>query len=163
MDAAAPQILTALEASALGLAIRQSVWAYPAANVGHVVSVSLLAGGLAVMDLTLLGVIRARDRVALIIGSRRFVIGLLALVIATGSVLFIAEASHVALNPVFQAKIALLLVALLNALWLGRKAIHAAQQLPDDEALPTSARLAAAISLATWIGVVGLGRFIAYL
>jgi len=31
----APQILIALEQSGLGAAIRQSAWAYPAANVGH--------------------------------------------------------------------------------------------------------------------------------
>ncbi len=162
MDAGAPAILVALEGSALGLTIRQSVWAYPVANIGHVVFVTLLAGGIAVMDLAMLGVIAARGRADLIARVRRYVIALLVLVIATGGVLFIAEASHVALNPVFQAKMALIALALVNALWLGRRAMRAAAQLPDDVPLPPAARWAALVSLVAWIGVVGLGRFIAY-
>ena len=45
MLAEAPQVLIALEQSALGAAIRQSTWAYPAANVGHIVALTLFAGG----------------------------------------------------------------------------------------------------------------------
>jgi hypothetical protein len=37
-------ILTALEQSGLAVAIRQSMWAYPAANVGHIVALTLFAG-----------------------------------------------------------------------------------------------------------------------
>ncbi len=40
----APQVLIALEQSGLAAAIRQSVWAYPAANVGHIVALTLFAG-----------------------------------------------------------------------------------------------------------------------
>ena len=51
----APQVLIALEQSGLAAAIRQSVWAYPAANVGHIVSLTLFAGSVAIMDARLLG------------------------------------------------------------------------------------------------------------
>jgi hypothetical protein len=74
MDQAAPQLLIDLEASGLGLAIRQSVWAYPAANVAHVVGVVLFGGAIAVMDLTLLGVVSSSDRVRIIVGARRWAI-----------------------------------------------------------------------------------------
>ena len=45
--AEAPQFLIALEQSGLGAAIRQSTWAYPAANVGHILALTLFAGAVA--------------------------------------------------------------------------------------------------------------------
>jgi hypothetical protein len=55
MDGGAPQVLVALEASGLGAAIRQSIWIYPAAIVGHVVTIVMFAGAVAIMDSILLG------------------------------------------------------------------------------------------------------------
>ena len=162
MDQAAPQLLIDLEASGLGLAIRQSVWAYPAANVVHVVGVMLFAGAIAIMDLTLLGVVAVRRRAQLIAASRAWAMGFFALVLAAGAVLFIAEASHVSLNRVFQVKMALVAFGLGNAIWLGRRGVALARGLPDEAALPRVARTAAALSLAIWLVVAGLGRFIAY-
>ncbi len=162
MDANAPQFLVALEASGLGLAIRQSPWVYPAANVGHVVSVVLYAGAVATLDLMLLGVVRGDDRVASLKRARSWAMALFVAVALTGLVLFIAEASHVALNRVFQLKLVLIVGALVNAAVLGARAIRAAEALPDDASLPPSVRGAAYVSLALWIGVVALGRFIAY-
>ena len=43
----APAILVALEQSALGTAIRQSVWIYPAANTVHILGLTLLAASVA--------------------------------------------------------------------------------------------------------------------
>ena len=42
MTDSAPAIFVALEASALGAAIRQSSWAYMVANVGHILSLMAL-------------------------------------------------------------------------------------------------------------------------
>lgn len=162
MDQAAPELLVALEGSGLGLAIRQSLWIYPAANVFHVVGACLFAGAVAVLDMALLGVIVAHNRARLIAGSRRWAMVFFALVVSAGAVLFIAEASHVALNTVFQVKMALIVLGLVNAVWLGGRGMTLAASLPDAAPLPFSARLAAGLSLAIWIGVVGLGRFIAY-
>ena len=57
----APEVLIALEQSGLAAAIRQSVWAYPAANVGHIVALTLFAGSVAIMDARLLGVTGEAD------------------------------------------------------------------------------------------------------
>lgn len=162
MNASAPLILQWLEGSALGLAVRQSVWAYPAANVGHVLSVVAFGAAVAVLDLVLLGVVKAHGRAAVLAAARRIAMALLALVVLSGSVLFLAEASHVFLNRVFQLKLALIAVAGVNAVWLGGRAVAAAQALPDEAPMPPVARAAAMLSLALWIAVVGLGRFIAY-
>lgn len=160
MDAHAPQILVALEASGLGLAIRQSVWAYPAANVGHVVSVAGFFAAVTVLDLALLGAIPGGA--ALAARARLATIALFALVAATGSVLFIAEASHLALNRVFQVKVLIIALALANALWLGRKALSALAAAGDAAPTPHEARFAASASLVFWLVAIALGRFIAY-
>lgn len=162
MDAAAPGWLVELEASGLGAAIRQSAWIYPAANIAHVVSVTLFAGAVAVLDLTLLGAIRPAGRAALLRTSQRCAGGFLVAIVIAGLVLFIAEASHVALNPVFQLKLLLIGLGLANAIVLGGRSLAALAALPDDAALPPSARTAALVSLGIWLAVAGLGRYIAY-
>lgn len=162
MDASAPQILTALEGSGLGLAIRQSVWIYPAGNIGHVLAVVVFAGAVTLLDLILLGVVRVAGRGRLVVLTRRFAMTALAGIVLTGSILFIAEASHVALNTVFQLKLLLIIAALINTSTLGARAVAAAVARPDDEDLPGSAKAAAIASLCLWLGVAGLGRFIAY-
>src|SRR5207244_10019976 len=98
----APQVLVALEQSGLAAAIRQSVWAYPAANVGHILALTLFAGAVAAMDARLLGAFAAAPPASVVRPARRAAMLGLLLMLATGSVLFAAEASHVAMNPVIQ-------------------------------------------------------------
>ncbi len=162
MDMAAPQWLVALEASGLGAAIRQSVWLYPAANVGHVLAVVGFVSAVVVMDLGLLGVLALRGRAALLASARRWAMGGLGAAVATGAILFIAEASHVALNRVFQIKMVLIGVGLAHALVSGQRGLAAASALADHEPLPAAVRRTAMLSVAIWFVVAGLGRFIAY-
>src|SRR5262249_45851395 len=106
--AEAPQFLVALEQSAFAMAIRQSVWAYPLANVGHIVALTLFAGSVAVMDLRLLGAFAATPPAAILRPARTAAILGLLLMALTGFALFAAEASHVSMNPVFQVKAGLI-------------------------------------------------------
>jgi hypothetical protein len=161
MDAA-PGLLGALEHSGLGLAVRQSVWVYPAANVGHVAFVTAFFAAVVVLDLILLGVIPGGA--ALAVRAKRAAMAIFVLVASTGAVLFIAEASHVASNPVFLTKLAVIGLALLNAAVLGRRAMEAlgAGQAETAAAIE-KARWAAGVSLVLWMLAVMLGRFIAYI
>jgi hypothetical protein len=163
MDGSAPQWLVALEGSGLGAAIRQSVWIYPAANVAHVVAMAAFAGSVVLIDLILLGIVRPAGRALLLQRARRWTMACLSLVALSGLVLFMAEASHVALNRVFQLKLGLIALAILNALVLGSRAEAAIAKLTDTEPTPAHARAVAAASLLLWLCVVALGRFIAYL
>lgn len=162
MDVSAPAILQALEASGAGVAIRQSVWIYPAANIAHVLALAGFAGAIAVLDLTILGVVRVADRAATVQGARRAAIAILAALLLTGSVLFIAEASHVSLNPVMQAKAGLIALALINAVAVASPLATALAQTPPEQPLPARIRLAAAGSVALWLAVAGCGRLIAH-
>ena len=93
-----------LEASGIAQAIRQSVWLYPMANVLHVVAVVSFTGAVVVMDFALLGWL-GDSNLVLARRAASVVIVMFALVAVTGLMLFIAEASHVAMNRVFQLKL----------------------------------------------------------
>jgi hypothetical protein len=162
MQHGAPQLLVALEHSGLGAAIRQSAWAYPAANVGHIVALTVFAGAVAVMDARLLGAFSAAPAASVVRPARRLAVAGLLAMAATGFVLFTAEASHVALNRVFQVKAVLIAAGVLNALLVARATAEALEATPAGAALPGRVRLSAALSLAIWLAVAACGRLIAY-
>ena len=157
-----PQFLIALEQSALGAAIRQSVWAYPTANVGHILALTLFAASVAIMDARLLGAFAAAPPATIVRPARRMAMVGLLLMAVTGSMLFIAEASHVAMNPVFQIKATLIALGLINALLVAKALDKALEATPAFVPLPARVRSAGAISLAIWISVAACGRLIAY-
>jgi hypothetical protein len=162
MNAAAPGFLVALETSEIGALIRQSVWIYPTANIAHVVAIALFAGAIAVMDVRLMGGMAGSDPSRVVRGARRVAVAALAAVLASGAVLFTAEASHVALNPVFQIKMGLVAFGLVHALAVGGRAVRALDTLGPQAPMPGLARCAGALSMLTWLSVAGLGRYIAY-
>jgi len=162
MTDAAPAVFVALEQSGFAAAIRQSPWLYPAANVGHIISLTLFAGAVAVMDVRLLGGLAATAPARLLARARAFaVIALLGMAI-TGCVLFSAEASHLALNPAFQLKVMVAAAGLINVaiyeLW-GRRGVEC---LAPGATMPARAKIAGMLSIGIWIVVAACGRSIAY-
>lgn len=160
MEAEAPAIFHAIEHSALGALIRQSVWIYPAANVTHILGLVVFAAAVAIMDLRLLGAFAATQPEEIVFPARRAAIAAFLVQAASGAVLFIAEASHIAVNPVFQVKMLLVVLALANALALGR--LSRAALRPGSGEVPKRLRVAAALSIALWLMVAAAGRLIAY-
>jgi hypothetical protein len=162
MNDQAPAIFIALEGSGFAAAIRQSLWLYPAANVGHIVALVCFAGAVAVIDVRLLGGLAATAPGRLIARARWFAIAALCGMAVTGFMLFSAEASHVALNPVFQLKVALIGAGLVNVALYEFGAKSAVADLPPGAAMPAHARIVGAVSLLIWVAVAACGRSIAY-
>ena len=162
MTDAAPAIFIALEQSGFAAAIRQSPWLYPAANVGHIVCLVFFAGAVAVMDVRLLGGFAATDPGRLLARARGFGIVALVGMAITGFALFSAEASHLALNPVFQLKIALVGAGLVNVALYEFLAKRQVEKLEPGAIMPPRARLAGLLSLVVWVAVAACGRSIAY-
>jgi hypothetical protein len=157
-----PQLLIALEQSPFAAAIRQSTWAYPAANVGHILALTILAGAVTIMDARLLGAFAAAPPAAMVRPARRVAMLGLLLMLATGSVLFTAEASHVAMNTVFQIKMGLIVLGILNAMLVARALDAALDATPAFAPMPARIRMAALASLLIWFSVAACGRLIAY-
>lgn len=114
------------------------------------------------MDARLLGAFAAAPPASVVRPARRAaMLGLLAM-LGTGFVLFAAEASHVAMNRVFQIKMGLIGLGVLNAALAGRALAAALDGMPAFAPMPARVRLAALASLAIWLSVAACGRLIAY-
>ncbi len=162
MTDAAPAVFIAIEGSAFAAAIRQSPVAYMVANVGHILSLMVFFGAVAVMDLRLAGFFQATWPGATLRHAR--VIAMLGFVglVTSGFVLFAAEASHVIVNPIFRIKLLLILLALLNILWFEIFIGPKVRDLQPQTPMPFTAKVAGIGSLAIWLTVAACGRLIAY-
>ncbi len=134
-----------------------SSWAYPAANVLHLLGLVLVLGGIGLVDLRLIGLFRRLPLQPLAAALTPLAIAGILVLAASGSVLFAADAAALAASDTFRTKLILIAVALANAiafrLLYGRS--------PADPP-PVPARLMAAASLLMWLSVGTLGRMIAY-
>jgi len=162
MTDAAPAIFVTLEQSGFAAAIRQSLWIYPAANVGHIVSLTLFAGALAVTDVRLLGGLAATSPAFLLARARSVAVAALAGMAVTGCVLFSAEASHLVLNPAFHLKVVLVAAGLINVAIYELWAKRAVERLAPGASMPARAKVAGGLSLGIWVAVAACGRSIAY-
>lgn len=148
--------LGALEALPAVEALRLSSWAYPAVNTLHVVGIALLFGAIVPLDLRLAGWRRTQSLEPLARTLLPVAMAGFALAASSGLLLFAADARSYAASTLFQLKLALIVLALVNALLLRR----VDWQAPRESA----SRLAAAglLSILLWLGVITLGRWIAY-
>lgn len=150
-------LFEAIENSGLGQLARSSLWLYPAANLAHVTGAALLVGAIVVFDILLLR--RRYETVRAISGTALTIAGFgLALQIASGIVLFSAEATALVRNPVFLIKLVIILTGLANiAVYHATK--HKAWETPG---IPPNAPFHAAASAVVWMGAALAGRAIAY-
>src|SRR5215469_10541721 len=148
---------TALEQSSLGAAARGSAWLYPLANLSHVLGAALLVGAIAAFDIQVLRHAKNAGAIARAV-SPVAAVGL-ALQVASGTVLLAADAMPVVVNPVFQFKMAMFALGLVNiAAFRWRFGGRLQAETPLD-----GAAAFAALSLTSWLLVLLAGRFIAYL
>lgn len=152
--------IAALEASWLGVAMRDHPFLYPAVNVVHLLGLVLIVGGIGLLDLRLLGAARQVPLTA-IYALLTTLAGIgIVIQIASGIPLFASDATSLINNDAFGLKMLLFALALANALifrllWRVR--------IPDwDRHPPLFGLLQAALSLMLWLAIAALGRWIAY-
>jgi uncharacterized membrane protein len=145
----------ALQDSSVAAAIRQSEFIYPIANVMHVIAIMLFFAIVAAMDLALLNVLKGEIAERVIDRLRPWAIALFAMAMASGLVLFAAEALPISRNPAFRLKLALIVISGLNLVLL-------TSLLQNHSRSMTLVRSSAAVSLSLWVLVAALGRWIAY-
>lgn len=138
-------LLAGLEASALAQAVRGGAWLYAVANTGHVIGVALLVGGIAVYDLALIRRGTAPETAGVAVP---LALAGAALAVASGALLFVADATAVGRNWMFWSKIGLVALAAANAALFRIRPVWTKGQ--------------AAASLLFWLGAAAAGRMIAY-
>ena len=146
----------AVEGSALGTAIKESLWLFPAIEAVHLLALALLGGAVLMLDLRMLGVgLTQQPTSAVERGARPWLIGALATMIVSGVLIGISEALKLYDKQAFWVKMAALLLALVFTF---------AVQLPlaRRDVAGLAARVLAVISLALWLTVALAGRWIGF-
>src|SRR5690606_14003253 len=137
-------------------------WTWPILETFHFIGMSLLIGAILVMDLRLRGVQRvipsATVHKLLPLAFIGFGINLV-----TGIVFVFGDPHRYAVNPSFQIKMVLIVLAGLNALLYAIKVAPQLASQPPTGDTPAIAKAVGAASLALWIGVICFGRLIPYL
>jgi hypothetical protein len=152
----------AIEASPLGVAMRQWLWLYPSVEIVHIVGIALLVGSIAVLDLRLLGFARGLPVRRLSAHVLPWTIGSFVLILPSGLLMFVAHATDLMGNPVFALKVCLIFAAGINAA-VFHAGVYRGAAGWDVEALPPfAARASAALSLLLWVAVIACGRLLAY-
>jgi hypothetical protein len=144
-----------IEASGVGVWMRESANAYPVANVLHLLGLVMLVGAIGLVDLRIAGAFRPLPLPSFAAALTPIGVAGLILLAITGPLLFAADATALTRSEVFRWKLALMMLALANALlfrWRWR---------PEDD-LGIGFRIAAILSLLLWLMVAALGRLIAY-
>lgn len=149
-------------AANLGVYILALPWTWPIMETLHFIGLCMLLGGLLVIDLRLLGYNRIIPTVASHDLLPVIYLGL-AINVTTGVLFFVGDPHRYFINISFQLKMLLFVLAGLNALWYQFKLSPRLDALPVGTAIPGDARLAGALSLGLWFGVLILGRLIPYL
>jgi hypothetical protein len=152
-----------LDQTSVGVAIRQSLWLFPAIETVHLLGMAALVGTITVLDLHLLGWAMPHQRVsrvaARLIPWAWFGFGVQ---VISGVLLFSSEAVKIYGNPAFRLKMVLLLFAGTHALIFQT---FVRQKLPswdDRPSLPLAAKLMGSISILLWVSIVTAGRFIGF-
>ena len=151
-----------LESSAVADAIRTSIWMYPAFETGHYIGLSLLVGGIMLIDLRVLGVARSLP-LASMIGLLPWVWAGFTINVVTGSLLFTYGATSFGTNSAFLLKMSFMVLAGLNAFAFQLATTRASYDWVAQDRPPRAVKVFATLSFALWLCVVTTGRWMAYL
>jgi len=137
-----------------------SAWGWPTVESLHFLGLSLLIGTVGLFDLRMLGVGKGIPMDAL----HRLVpwgVGGYLTNVTTGFLFVTSAPDQYVYNPAFQVKLALMAVAGLNVLVFYRFTFADVKVSAVGDA-PLRAKVAAAVSLGCWLGVIVCGRLITY-
>jgi succinate dehydrogenase hydrophobic anchor subunit len=141
--------------------LRQSSTAYLFVNAAHILGIGLVLGAILPLDLRLMGLFRQVPLPILAPFLSRMAASGVALAMLTGVWLFSVRPGHYLENAAFLAKLALLMLALVN---IGlQHGVTGYRHLSAGGEAPLPVRLAAGTSAILWIGALVAGRWIGFL
>lgn len=145
------------EATVLGSAVRNSIYAFPIIEAIHLIALCVMGGALIMVDLRLLGV-GMKDQQAGHLATlvRPWMVGALAVMLSSGVLLFLSEAIKCFYNTSFWVKMISLPIALAFTFLVRDPRIM--KGAPSR----MQGRLLGSASLALWFVVAAAGRWIGY-
>jgi len=149
--------------TSVGRGILESVYAFPIIEGFHLMGIALSIGVLCWLDLRLIGIAFTDQPVSKVwrqvipVASLGF-----ALMFITGGLLFWAEAITAYDSVHFWIKVALILLAGINALYFEVITHRGIEEWDSAPVPPLKARIAGLVSLILWTAVIITGRTMAY-
>ena len=153
---------TALYSTPISTGIRETAGVIPTTQSLHIIAIAVVVGSALVTDLRLAGVLATEEAPQTVV--RRYLPWMwaaIAVLLATGAVLIVAEPNRVLSNPVFWAKMVLVLLAFGLTLLFRYPILHPQFRL-EHARWANLAKPMAWVSLLIWIAVIFCGRWIAY-
>ena len=148
----------AIEASALGDAVRQSLWLFPVIEAVHLIGLCVLGGAVLIVDLRMLGVgLRSYAIPQIVREARPWFLGALIVMLITGWALFSSEAIKCYYNTSFWVKITTLPVAIATTLVVRDRVARRAGSVADG-----TTRIVGLTSMTLWLVVAAAGRWIGF-
>jgi hypothetical protein len=149
--------------SSVGRGILESAYVFPIIEGFHLLGIALSVGVLCWLDLRLIGLAFTDQPVSKVWKQVIPVAGVgFVLMFITGGLLFWAEAITAYDSVHFWIKLALILLAGINALYFEFVTHHGIAAWDTDPVPPAKARIAGLLSLVFWTAVIITGRTMAY-
>ena len=148
-----------LEASGLGRAVRESVWAFAVIESIHLIALVTMGGAALIVDMRLLNLgLRQRPVAELAREAQRFLSAGLVLLILSGSALFASEAVKCYYSTPFRIKIITLFFATIFTYGVRNRVALA----EEGRVGSASKAIVAVLSIGLWFTVAAAGRWIGF-
>lgn len=145
------------EESGLGVAVRESVWAFAAIESVHLLALAAMGGAVLLVDFRVLNIVMRHRSVAELARETQALVTVgLVVLIATGIALFASEAVKCYYSTPFWVKMVTLIVATIYTYTIRRRAVMSPS--PGD-GMQTMVSVG---SIALWFVVAAAGRWIGF-
>jgi hypothetical protein len=156
-------IALAVGNSGLGEWMRTNVLAMPIVEALHVIAAATVFGTVLVVDLRLLGLPDLKRAVTRVSGEMlHFTWAAFGLAVITGVMMFAANANTYYGNTEFRIKLLALAAAGVNMAIFHFGAFRSVAQWDSNQVSPRAAKVAAALSILLWVGVIFVARWIGF-
>jgi hypothetical protein len=156
-------ISAAIANTDLFTAVRESQLVYPVVLSTHLTCIAIFGGLILMTDLRLLGVaLKGLTISEVVAGTRPWKRLGFVVMVTCGILLGGAKFDTYYDNPYFQVKMALLLLVFVHAMIFRRSVYRNTAALDQAAEIPRVAKIAATVSLVLWLGIMSMGRWIAY-
>ena len=157
------QFLKAIADSAIATLVRENGVVFPWLEAVHVMAISVVVGTIAIVDLRLLGLASNSYAVSRLTRSMLpLTWTAFALAAATGLLMVSSQPERYLANFAFRMKMLMLLAAGLNMAVFHLLTSRGLALWDRDAPVPTAAKAAGIISMAIWVTIVALGRWIGF-
>ena len=156
-------LLKSIENTRIASSIRDSLFLFPGLEAIHVVGLALVFGMIVVIDFRLLGLAsrhrRFRNLASDVLKWTWLAFGI---TFVSGALMFSTNAVVYFHNPVFRAKMIVLLLAGLNMAIFELTTGRSADRWDAAPSAPMAGKTAAVFSLILWVSIIFLGRWIGF-